>query len=274
MGYAERISRGRRRAFTLLELLVVIAIIALLVAILVPSFRQARDLAKWSACLAHLKQVGLAMRMYVEDNNGYLTPRYGGQGGTGQSVTAWEDPEGWFDPDGVFYNHWYRAPLMTCWYRGGNYPDPPRNGDGTMAPYTSSSKHGLDGILSCPAMKKGPTRTTVVHNWQRYEQFLWGEKSYGMNFDNVMAHSRWRDLYLLRFSEINRPHKLMYMADGLGWAHSIYPSYMNNPAQSTATTPVERHCGNFAMVFCDGHTDSGPLDVFYQPEYIIRNWGE
>ncbi len=62
------------------------------------------------------------------------------------------------------------------------------------------------------------------------------------------------------------------MADGLGWTHTIYPHYMNNPAQSTATSPAERHFGKFDMVFCDGHVDSGPLDVFYQPQYMTRNY--
>jgi prepilin-type N-terminal cleavage/methylation domain-containing protein/prepilin-type processing-associated H-X9-DG protein len=56
-----------RRAFTLIELLVVIAIIAILAAILVPVFAQARESARKTSCLSRLKQWGTAMLLYDQD---------------------------------------------------------------------------------------------------------------------------------------------------------------------------------------------------------------
>jgi prepilin-type N-terminal cleavage/methylation domain-containing protein/prepilin-type processing-associated H-X9-DG protein len=58
-----------KRAFTLIELLVVIAIIGLLAAILFPVFATARDKARQSACLSNLKQIGLGVVQYMQDND-------------------------------------------------------------------------------------------------------------------------------------------------------------------------------------------------------------
>lgn len=79
----------QRSAFTLVELLVVIAIISLLAAILFPVFARARENARRSSCMSNLKQWGLAVNMYSQDNDEYYPAGYR------YNVPAPTSPQSW-----------------------------------------------------------------------------------------------------------------------------------------------------------------------------------
>jgi len=66
----------KTRAFTLIELLVVIAIIAILAAILFPVFARAKESAKNTVCVSNGRQIGMAVKLYLGDNDDIMPVFY------------------------------------------------------------------------------------------------------------------------------------------------------------------------------------------------------
>src|SRR5262245_55228765 len=74
-----------RRGFTLVELLVVIAIIGILVALLLPAIQAAREAARRSECMNHLKQMGIAIQSHHDLKKQFPS----GRNGRNQNAVAW-----------------------------------------------------------------------------------------------------------------------------------------------------------------------------------------
>ena len=62
----------RRTAFTLIELLVVISIVALLIAVLLPAIKKAKETTRRTICLSNLRQVGTAIHVYAQEHDGFF----------------------------------------------------------------------------------------------------------------------------------------------------------------------------------------------------------
>ena len=80
--------------FTLVELLITIAIIAILASMLLPALHKARQKAKDITCLSNLKQMGLFLMEYTEQNSGYF-PKANGLLNAG--AESWSGSGRWQD---------------------------------------------------------------------------------------------------------------------------------------------------------------------------------
>ena len=82
-----RFSFAKQRAFTLIELLVVIAIIAILASLLLPALGGAKAKARRTVCGQGLRQIGLGMTMFADENDGYLPLT--AHGGANAAIQSW-----------------------------------------------------------------------------------------------------------------------------------------------------------------------------------------
>src|SRR5580698_5265529 len=95
----------KNKGFTLIELLVVIAIISILAAIIFPAFMSARERARRTVCLSNMKQLGMTVAQYVEDDDSsYPNVAAGGDSGVG-ATGVWMYYNFYQDPESIFDAH-------------------------------------------------------------------------------------------------------------------------------------------------------------------------
>jgi prepilin-type N-terminal cleavage/methylation domain-containing protein/prepilin-type processing-associated H-X9-DG protein len=123
----------KRNAFTLIELLVVIAVITILSAILFPVFARARENARRAGCMSNLKQMGIAVMMYTQDNDEGFPLAIVSKPTRGTGVTP--------PPGGEWSNgHWYWPQTIVEYHQSfGVFLCP--SSSKTSYPFRGSSGH-------------------------------------------------------------------------------------------------------------------------------------
>ncbi len=136
-------SPGLGEGFTLIELLVVVAIIALLISIMLPALGRARDTARTSVCGSGLRQMGVAMSIYLHDNR--------------ETIFPWRENFA----DHTLY--WFGYEALPAQAEGSRIVDRTR---GRLWPYYERS----DSIEICPSFPNWSSRykKKFTTNWSTY----------------------------------------------------------------------------------------------------------
>ena len=137
-----RRNRGSPRGFSLVELLVVIGIIALLISIMLPSLCASKERANRVKCASNLRQIGVGMRLYANDNKGQFPRTVMNTAGNLVAFTRPDatDPFGDARPD----NNDVTAALFLL----------VRNADLSPDVFLCPSSDGERGILTVPATSR------------------------------------------------------------------------------------------------------------------------
>ncbi len=250
---------NRKRGFTLIELLVVIAVIAILMAILMPALKRAREQGKRTVCLNNLKQLTLAWVLYSDDNDGLVvngSPTEVGshQESVGQALPP-NDIGNWLYPF-----HENEVPWVGVGWAE-NYLVDRLDKEiqmwaieaGALYTYCKNVK-----LYRCPTGLKGEMLTYAVMDGMN------GVPRDGANKDNP-------GVWIKRRTEIHNPppaYRMVFIDEGFVTPDSFAVYYSS---EKWFDNPPSRHGNGVNLSFADGHSDFYKWKGFWTIEYAKAN---
>jgi prepilin-type N-terminal cleavage/methylation domain-containing protein/prepilin-type processing-associated H-X9-DG protein len=227
--------------FTLIELLVVIAVIAILAALLLPALSGAKKKAQSMQCLNNTRQLMLAWRLYVDDNNDYVPMSFP----TKSTDPVWV--KGTLDYNNANSDNWDVTNTLA---------------QGNMWPYTGNSQ----SLYRCPAdlttvtPSSGPFAGQSVSRIRSYSMNDWMGATAGAAtvfrgtsfnvYDKLsdIIHPSPSDLWIL---VDQHPDSISY-----GWFVVDETGYPNSGQTKLAGIPASYHNGSSSFSFADGHAET------------------
>ena len=214
----------RQGAFTLIELLVVIAIIGILASMLFPVFAQAREKARAISCISNMRQLGMAVSMYVQD--------YDQRG-----------PHGWADDCG------FTVPPGWNYWGGGCGPEV--SWRWMISPYI---KNG--GIFTCPTFEY-PDEPLWRYIRDEVETKI--HRSYALNYS--MAHW-WCPGS--KMDNCVRPASSILITESREWNADWRMDMVGGRAWFDGSKGImTTHSGVSNLTFYDGHTKAMRLKATF-----------
>jgi prepilin-type N-terminal cleavage/methylation domain-containing protein/prepilin-type processing-associated H-X9-DG protein len=211
----------KHNAFTLIELLVVIAIIAILMAVLMPALKRAREGGKRASCLSNLKQLTLGWSMYADENDDRLV-----NGATGYSNVS---------------TTWGTHLKELAWVDG--YHPKPEDWDaqiqdimrGALFPYVKNV-----GLYRCPTGRRGQALTYSI--------------MFSMNAVNHPWSQAFKGAHVKKRTEIlpNLAQRLVFIDEGY-MTSDAYAVYIH--LEQWFDNPPVRHGDGATLSFADGHVE-------------------
>jgi len=244
------VKRHANRAFTLIELLVVIAIIAILAAMLLPVLTRAKDEAKRIQCTNNLRQLGIALAAYVQDNRDRY-PYY-------WDYSSLPIPLWWpaalepYYKAGWFTNDAYRCPNLDS-----------SVGERVQGICYGCNKFGTDAL--------GGERVGL-------QTFLglMNDQTLGVGFNGPPI------LPPISASQVKVPSEMIAIADERVWLSVwqqvpgpfttgvIECGFLDAGVENEIRTP--RHGKGYNALYCDGHVELIPRLVLFDPNKSAQKW--
>ena len=238
----------KNKGFTLIELLVVIAIIALLISIVIPALKKAKEQAQFIICQNNLRSYGIIGVMYTAENDGEMP-------------YPWTSIYSEFQyPGEIRYCRWHNPD-----YDLSQYPEYA----GPLWPYLEMKNANL-----CPKFKTISKKFGHKH-WANHDPTIpiVPQFSFSMNgFLGIDPTDNPRDFYIDKISKVSRPSEVFFFAEENMWPNDWAPNVLNDNAlisdwNNNSPEPpfldafatfhkakdVDMNLGVSDAVFADGH---------------------
>lgn len=233
----------KRRGFTLIELLVVIAIIAILMSILMPALKRAKEQGKRAACLSNMKSLVLIWLMYADDNddrivNGEAYVDYDGPPAAPVPTGGIHKGEQWWTGNDCARNYMTQAEqrpqdIQIAALRLG-----------ALYPYAKTEK-----LYRCPTGIRGEMRTySIVDSMNGLARAGTINGTVGVRVDRTV-------LWVKKKTEISVPgpaYRIVFLDEGRVTPDS-YATHYQNPRWWDP--PFVRHGDGTNVAFADGRSD-------------------